>query len=181
MGLDAYKCKLDKDGENTITLYKDDTNKSKLALFERYSEYVEDGVQVLYDFDAALQKKGKNPDEWEWLSTEHHDRTTSTFGKIGAKDRIAIDSEEIPLRNEPVKRLRYTEVGYQRKQMKVEFYTNFLAGCWYLSEDTDKLKDDSIDYVLTQQELDCAKSYAIIGAPISDWNLKDNEFVYFSY
>ena len=102
MGLDIYKCKVDNHGECTITLYKDDTNKSVLALFEKYSDFAEDGVAVLYDFNTALQKKGENPDKWEWLSTEVCDRTTITFGKIGAKDRITFDSEDIPLRNEPV-------------------------------------------------------------------------------
>lgn len=181
MGLDVYKCKLDKDGEHTITLYKDDTNKSKLALFEKYSEYVVEGVAEMYDFVTALQKKGKNPDEWEWLSTRCYDRITITFGKIGAKDRITFDSEDIPLRNEPVKLLRYTEMDYQRNQMKESFYTNFLAGCWYVSEDTDKHEDDSIDYVLTQDVLEQAQTYCEDGAPMLEWVLGENEFVYFSY
>lgn len=181
MGLDVYKCKLDKDGGNTFTLYKDDTNKSKIALFEKYSDYIEDDVVSLYDFDTALQEKGKNPDEWDWLSTKGGDRTTITFGKIGANDRVAFDSEDIPLRNEPVKRLRYTQVGYQRKQMKGSFYTNFLAGCWYVSEDTDKHEDDSMDYVLTQDDLELAKTYCEDGAPMLEWVLGDNEFVHFCY
>lgn len=186
MGLDVYKHKVDKNGEHTLTLYKDDTNKSKLALFEKYSEYVEDGIEVLYDFDAALQKKGKNPDEWEWLSTCCNDHTTITFVKIGAEERIVLASEEVPLSNEPVKRLRYTKAPYtkacyQRKQMKVGFYTDFLAGCWYVSEDTDKSKDDSVDYVLTQDDLDLAKTYCEEGAPMLGWVLGENEFVHFCY
>lgn len=181
MGLDVYKHKVDKYGERTLTLYEDDTNKSKLALFEKYSIYVEDDVVALYDFDTALQEKGKNPDEWEWLSTEHHDRTIITFGKIGATDRIAFDSEDILLRSEPVKLLRYTEVSYQRKQMKGSFYTNFLAGCWYVSEDTDKHEDDSMDYVVTQNDLELAKTYCEDGAPMLEWVLGENEFVHFCY
>lgn len=181
MGLDVYKHKVDKRGERTLTLYEDDTNKSKLALFEKYSDFAEDGVEVLYDFNTTLKKKGKNPDEWEWLSTEYHDRTTITFGKIGANDRTAFDSEDITLRNEPVKLLRYTKVGYQRKQMKESFYTNFLAGCWYVSEDTDKHEDDSMDYVLTQGDLELAKTYCEDGAPMLEWVLGKNEFVHFCY
>lgn len=181
MGLDVYKHKVDKRGERTLTLYKDDTNKSKLTIFEKYSDFAEDGVEVLYDFDTALQKKGKNPDEWEWLSTKVCDRTTITFGKIGSKERIAFDSADIPLRNEPVKLLRYTKVGYQRNQMKVEFYTGFLSGCWYVSEDTDKNKDDSMDYVLTQDDLELAKTYCEDGAPMLEWVLGENEFVHFCY
>ena len=181
MGLDVYKHKVDKFGEHTLTLYKDDTNKSKLALFEKYSNFVEDDVEEVYDFNTVLQKKGKNPDEWEWLSTSCHHNTTITFGKIGAKDRIVFDSNNIPLRNEPVKRLRYSYVDYQRKQMKVEFYTNFLAGCWYVSEDTDKQKDDSVDYVLTQDDLKQAQVYCEDEAPMLQWVLGKNEFVHFCY
>lgn len=181
MGLDVYKNKVGKHGEHTLTLYKDDSNKSKIALFEKYSAFVEDDVEALYDIDSALKKKVHNPHEWEWLSTKYDSCTTYTFGKIGTNERIVIDSEEIPLRNEPVKRLRYTNVGYQRKQMKAEFYTDFLAGCWYVSEDTDKHEDDSMDYVLTQDDLELAQTYCEDGAPMLEWVLGDNEFVHFCY
>lgn len=181
MGLDVYKCKVDKRGESTITLYKEDTNKSKIALFEKYSGWVEDELQEVYDFELALKNKGKNIDEWEWLSTSYDHNTTFTFSKIGTKDRIVFDSNDIPLRNEPVKRLRYSGVGYQRKQMKVEFYTNFLAGCWYVSEDTDKQEDDSVDYVITQDDLELAKTYCEDDAPMLQWTLGENEFIHFCY
>lgn len=181
MGLDVYKCKVDKRGESTITLYKDETNKSKIALFEKYIDWVEDDVEEVYDFELAMKNKGKNPDEWEWLSTIHDHNTTITFGKIGANDRIVFDSNDIPLRNEHVKRLRYSSVAYQRKQMKVEFYTNFLAGCWYVSKDTDKQEDDSVDYVITQDDLELAKTYCEDDAPMLQWTIVENEFIHFWY
>ena len=183
MGLDIYKCKLDKEGSEVITLYKDDTNKSKLALFEKYADHAEDAVEAFYDFDTAFKLRGEKREEWElWSFTcSDDDKATIAFNKIGTEDRILFDEKDVPCYNESVKLLHYSMIGYQRKQMKPTFYTQVLSGCWYVSEDTDKHEDDSIDFVLTQEGLEQVKIHCESSASMLEWELGEDEFVYFSY
>ena len=183
MGLDIYKCKLDKEGGEVITLYKDDTNKSKLALFEKYADHVEDAVEEFYDFDTAFQLIGEKREEWKLMSFAYSDddKATIAFNKIGTEDRILFDEKDVQRYNESVKLLRYSGVGYQRKQMKESFYTQVLSGCWYVSEDTDRHEDDSIDFVLTQEVLEQVKIHCESSATMLEWELGEDEFVYFSY
>lgn len=182
MGLDVYKMMVVEESEHFFDLFEYEENKSMKALFNHFKNYAKDAVVEVDDWEKTFSDMGMHCEDWEWVSSTFDGESMKvTFHNPETKDVVKVNFEDVATKRVNVKRLFYTETAYQRKQMKTEFYTEFLSGCWYVSEDTQNEVEDSPDYVFTQQELNRAKSYATIGAPIVDWNLKDNEFVYFSY
>lgn len=182
MGLDVYKIMVVEESEHFFDLFEYEENKSMKALFNHFKNYAKDVVVEVYDLEKTFSGMEMRYEDWEWkYTTFDGDDAVVTFRNPETKDVLKVNCEDVATKRVNAKRLFYTETAYQRKQMKTEFYTEFLSGCWYVSEDTQNEVEDSPDYVFTQQELNRAKSYAMIGAPIVDWSLKDNEFVYFSY
>jgi hypothetical protein len=83
----------------------------------------------------------------------------------------------------PVSGLYGKEVGYQRKCMKGEFFTEVLSGCWYISEDTDVSPEDSLEVVVTNEDFERVKGYTIDSdCPINSWDFQEGKhFIVFSY
>ena len=179
MGLDITLYKVvQKNDTYPITLHEWETNKSKLALFEKYKEWVEDSKDLVIDVEETFNKYGLKLEDFEWRKTSHD---SVEWENINTKDRFVCDWSDMVTKEVVVKKLYCEEIAYQRKDMSKDFYTKFLAGCWYVSEDTELNEDDSKDYVLDQDTLNEAKQFAHDYAPIKDWVLGENEFVGFCY
>lgn len=182
MGLDVYKMMVVGESEHFFDLFEDEENKSMKALFNHFKDYLKDVAVEVNDWEKTFSGMRMCYEDWEWTSsTFDQDCVVVEFCNTKTKDVLKVNAENVTTKFVNAKRLFYTETAYQRKQMETGFYTEFLSGCWYVSEDTQNEAEDSPDYVFTQQELDRAKSYAMVGAPIVDWELEDKEFAYFSY
>lgn len=179
MGLDIYLFEVDADNDNYVKMHEDETNKSRIALFEKFSDFVIVEDEKGVDIEATLKKyKLDQSDLWYvcaydgyGIVLKHH--KTEETARFSWDDCVYTQYK--------VKKLPVREVDYQRKGMSTEFYTNYLAGCWYVSEDTEIHEDDSKDFVTTQQDLELAKTFCDDGLPLKNWELSQNQFVYFSY
>ena len=178
MGLDIHLYEVDKTSEQFLVLYEEDTNKSRNALFEKFSEYVVKDVEKDVDDEETFKKKGVKSEELERsLISGGSIRYTNTSDN----STVEVCWDECEWKEIPVKKLPVRAVAYQRKGMVGGFYTQFLAGCWYVSEETELDADDSKDFVLTQQDLDKAKEFCEDGYPLKGWVLQGNQFVEFNY
>lgn len=179
MGLDITLYKVvQKNDTYPITLHEWETNKSKLALFEKYKEFVENSKELVVDVEETFRKAGLLADDFKWrMSSPHHTEWENTV----TKERFSRNWGDMVTKEVDVKRLYCEEIAYQRKGMSKDFYTKFLAGCWYVSEDTELNEDDSKDYVLDNDTLNDVKQFAQDCAQIKDWVLGENEFVGFCY
>ena len=65
--------------------------------------------------------------------------------------------------------------------MKLSFYKEILAGCWYITDDTELDESESMDLVLSNEDLDKVKQHAEEESDILKWHLNDDEFIYFCY
>ena len=177
MGLDIYKFEVVDDSDESITLYPDDTNKSKTALFEKFNKFVKVSKVDGIDRIATFENLGKDYQHYDFVGTGEG----IDFYNSHTEERLTISFDQAVHQTIIVKELPVKEIKYQRKQMYSEFYTKFLAGCWYISEDTEIHEDDSKDYIFCKEDLDKAKKFAVDGAPIKEWDVADNQFVHFNY
>lgn len=178
MGLDIYKNKISNtETSHTIILESDETNKSKIALFEKYNSFVKEEYEEYIDYIATFEKRGLKFDDYEWVCFDK----VEVFENITTKERIEITSDDCVTLLQPVKILHVISTGYERKKMVLDFYTKFLAGCWYISENTELEPDDSKDYIFTEEDLNEVKKYCNSDSEVLQWELSDNEFIYFSY
>lgn len=178
MGLDIHLYEVDKTSEEFLVLYEEDTNKSKNSLFEKYSKYVVKDVEKVVDEKATFKKKGVSFEDYEWsMCSGDFIRYTN----ISDKSTVEFSWDECEWKEIPIKKLPVRSVAYQRKGMVGSFYTQFLAGCWYVSQETELDADDSKDFVSTQQDLDKTKEFCEDGYPLKCWVLEDNQFVEFNY
>lgn len=178
MGLDIHLYEVDTTSEQFLVLYEEDTNKSKNALFEKYFKCVVKDVEKIVDEEATFKKKCIDFEDYEWCMVSED---FIQYTNISDNSTIEICWDECEWKEIPIKKLPVCSVVYQRKGMVESFYTQFLSGCWYVSEETELDVDDSKDFVLTQQDLDKAKEFCKDGYPLKSWVLQDNQFVGFDY
>ena len=182
MGLDISKCVVrDKTDlcAAELFLYSFETNKSKLALFHHFKEYVYDATREVYDMETLRTRHGvveltrMCSDDLGWEMTGRNAE--------GNEINFFCRDEDIPIKTEHGKGLRFEEVEYQRKGMKQEFYTNVLSGCWYVVDAPDKSPDDANNFIFTNDLLDECKRYCEPNQRLLNWHLSEKEFVLFDY
>jgi len=200
MGLDImmYEVVREKDecgagNASEFILYPETKNKSELRLFEKFKDFVfkKKGVEYL---DIEKFKKDNNIDGYEIVEQRWNgDDSTLTFMRYNddgeldtSTEKVVAKVKDIPviIRDDTV--LKACEVKYQRKGMNKRFYTEVLAGCWYIDNNTDKSDEDSLDFVTTKEEFEKIKQYVEVSDEydnsILSWNFVEGKhFIYFSY
>lgn len=196
MGLDVMLNQVtaytpDHDYEHTITLYPHDTNKYMLAFFEKFKDYVVVIPEECYDNVATMKKFGYDYDKYDsdicsktqefFAIEEDIEMIFKVIDPISQEVLLVIEERDIILVNVDVKHIAYHPIHWQRSGMRKEFFTQYLAGCFYVSEDTTIAQDESMDIIYIQSDLDLAKTFAEPNQPIHEWLLQENQFVFFSY
>jgi hypothetical protein len=179
MGLDItlYRVTKDTDAQKFV-LYPDDTNQSKLALFEKFKDFVVDATEHQTDIQKTFDLLGL--DYKKYIFREVYADEVSFVDKDSGEE-LRIPCANLVEVEVPVKKLFVAQEAYQRKGMRKEFYTEIIAGCWYVDENSSLADDESMDFALTQEDLDRAKTYADEDAPIHQWMLDEETFVEFNY
>ncbi len=205
MGLDIYfyqvlegntKCKKEdcKWGgdctESNLDLNKEDTNKSRIATFEAFKDKAFD-VENEY-LDIEKYKKDNGYEDYEMVAQSYGEKSIGTLLKreddgsldYDNGDTVEINLDYVPLFIENERRLDVCEVGYQRKGMKKNFYSDFIAGCWYVTENTELEEDDSLDIIYKKEDFDRLKTYLDIQDdgrdyryPMETWGFEEGKHI----
>ncbi len=189
MGLDINKCRVVKKEEadehtSYLTLTEmgkpaRNNNKYFKMFAEKFGDYVAELDLTYYDFEKAFSDIGLNYEDFQWQSISG---SKISFRNVhNDDDTIAFDEGSFPTKIIKEKVIYYEDIEYQRKAMKLSFYKEILAGCWYITDDTELDNSESMDIVLTNDDLDEVKKHAEEEADILRWHLYDGEFIYFSY
>jgi hypothetical protein len=162
---------------------EENTNKAIERLRNRFSNYiVEEDVEYIdvkkvredndIPVDAAIVGIGYGGED-STMTFDIGNGDTKTV-KIGSNPPSIMGKEET---------LYGIEVEYQRKCMNTEFFTEVLSGCWYVDDNTEVSKDDSLEAVTTKEEFDKIKEYVSSDdCPLNNWEFVEGEnFIYFSY
>jgi len=186
MGLDITMYKVvhskDEGAKEVYTFDKDETNKSILALKEKFANYIEKVENEYYDYEKAVEEGILKPG-YEIVGMLYGDEIKFIVEYEDRDDPEEIDADKIPIKIQTDEVLYGIEVGYQRKCMKTEFYTEFVSGCWYVSNDSKLSPDDSNEVVVTKEAFERAKEF-LVGSecPMNEWNFVEGEhFIDFSY
>jgi hypothetical protein len=190
MGLDIYKCRVvkvdesEKQNFHKFILDSDTTNKNKIALFEHFKDFVVEEDIEYYDWEKVFENLGLNYGNFFWTYQRFNDEKQEWefgFKETGTENEISIlDSQCLSVKKKaPVLYVDTVYGFYQRKQMSMEFYSNYYGGCWYVC-DSAIPEDEGIRFAFTNELLDIAKLYAEIGSPITHWTLEKDEFVEFN-
>ena len=188
MGLDIDKCRVikpneaDEDDSRIVLTEKGaparNNNKYLLMFAEKFKDYVTEADFEYYDFEKAFSDIGLNYENFQWISMSDQ----IVFKNIhDENDTIAFDENLFPTQTFKEKVIYYTDLEYQRKGMKLSFYKEILAGCWYITDDTELDDSESMDLVLTNEDLEKVKQHAEEESDILKWHLNDDEFIYFCY
>lgn len=178
MGLDISLYEVDSNATKFVYLEPDHTNKSRIRLFDKFAKFVQIKSHPVVDILATFQKVGLNYEDYSLYCTVD-DRYTFNHDSDGTE--ITFHQDDLVLVDIEIKYLPVKSISYQRKGMNREFYTQYLAGCWYVSSDTSINEDDSLDFAIAQDELERAKQFAVDGEPIHNWKLNEMQFVEFNY
>ncbi len=181
MGLDIDICTvcdpIDEEASEMF-LYPSDTNKCKIAFFNHFKQYVYNAEREVYDLDELVMthqlKEITNMcywDVWEFRAID----------KDGNVVEFTLKEDEVPKKILKGTAIKYVSTGYQRKGMTKEFYTNILAGCWYVDGNSDKKIEESEDIVFTNDRLNACKQYCEPNNPLLGWKLDELDFVMFDY
>lgn len=181
MGLDIDKCRvcepIDEEASE-LFLYFSDTNKSKIALFDYFKQYVYESEREVYDLDGLLKMHQLQEitnmcfwDVWEFRAIDHN----------GNVVEFTLNEDDVPKKILKGKAIKYISIDYQRKGMTKDFYTNILAGCWYVDGNSDKKIEESEDIIFTNERLNACKQYCDPNQPLLSWKLEDLEFILFDY
>jgi hypothetical protein len=203
MGLDIYKYEIinpsgkQKDyleRQNYFILKKTETNKNMISFFKNFKKFVVKKEGDYIDWKKSFENIGLNYSDYELRCTSHKGYE---FVKKGSSYVLNIfDDEDLNNQNDPadyvlfndemlsvfketVKTIYTEQIGYQRKGMKKEFYSDYLSGCWYVAE-SNISEDNGVYFAYNKTLLDKAKKFAENETSIKNWTLKDNECVYFS-
>lgn len=198
MGLDIYKYTVLKkeDGENLarneefFELPYREKNKHMIGLFNHFKDYVFKKEYVVFN-EEAFESKYLNGCGYidffsvpEWNISLPEDFEPDGYILVRDDDSsVFISKKEYDSFWVSVKldTLLVASEYLQRKGMSKEFYSEFLSGCWYIT-DSKNDKDDSPNVVYTNDMLNEAKKYCIDDEyPIASLVLAENEFLYFCY
>lgn len=180
MGLDIYKrvvCTPDDDDASEMILGFEETNKSIIALFEHFSDYVYERDVKHADFQPLLDTHGMV----EIKGISYGDDVI--FTGVNAQGEVfdfIVEYDDIPHVFIHCKCMKYKEIGYQRKGMNKQFYTEWLSGCWYVAE-SERNDDEAEIVIFSNERLKQCKKYCDDGQPFKNWSLTDKEYVAFSY
>lgn len=198
MGLDIMMYEvIQKDKEcgdresSEFTLYPEETNKSILRLFDKFKHLAFKKREEYLDIEKYKNEhglKGYTIVEQVWMGED----STLTFMKYNGKGKLDENSNktvvkvsDIPTKMQEDLVLKACEVKYQRKGMKKEFYTEVVAGCWYIDDNTKLDQDDSLEFITTQNEFERVKKYVdceYCDKTFADWDfVEGRHFIFFSY
>jgi len=189
MGLDIYKYKISKErvqGEfapNRILKSTFSDSKNGLDFFKKFKKYIILDDVEYYDIENFFIQKNINIDDYNLFI---EDSSVFTFVNKITEERLTIkhnDPEFKTIQEEAIY-MKIPEIGYQRKGMKKEFYSEFLNGCWYIAGAEKKFKDcnEDIYFILDNTQLNYAKTFVEDKeCALYNWELRDDEFIYLSY
>jgi len=183
MGLNIYKYQLKKPclkfllmdeiellEKHGIEIFDLDDNKyieNKLDMFVNFSKYIIYKIVDLFDWKATFQKRKLNINDFVFDKSYYDNDVGFSYVWIKKEDfhiEEIFYEEDLVYFKKFLPHLCCKRISYQRKGMEKNFYTHF----------------SKIKFVYNNQLLEKAKRYSKPNEDFLNWDLKENEFIYFS-
>jgi hypothetical protein len=177
MGLDIdFYYVLDKDTphDDVFSRPTDSLTKEERELFSKYKRYAYYTTEDVYNFRKEFERLNENYDDYElYLVDYNHKKTVWHYKHIKKNKKIKLFSNKIKsIDKKEYINLNVAVIGYQRKNMKDNFYEDFIC--------QDKKNKRTI--IHKKEDFEKMKRYGLEKSYIFNWNFDENKtFVYLSY
>lgn len=173
MGLDIYKHRVGDSGneKHIVEVNHNVGSPEEMRLKERFKSFLQSGEEYYINLQETLARVGLSHQPYEIVGFGANEK--GSYVTVGNGEKyVDVYDKDTASDLLPITYLNIEEVAYQRGGMELG-WRDAIREKFDLDEDWC--------YLTTPEQLDFAKTFCVSGCPMLEWDLGENEYIYFWY